>query len=88
MKLSVALAAAMFLPVLVNAQYNYPPPDTSTSDTESYTESSTESYPESMASGATTTTSAGTASPTVPAGNSTNINVSGCILFVASTMVC
>lgn len=75
MKFSVALAAALFLPVLVNAQYNYPP-DTTTSETDTYPESSTGTTPTPSGSTTTPASSPTSTTPAVPASNSTNVNVS------------
>lgn len=64
MKFSVSLAAALFLPALVNAQYDYPPAGSS---------SETETYPETSTTAAPTTTAI--PSTVIPPSNSTNINV-------------
>jgi len=68
MKFSLALAAALFLPVLVNAQYGDPTSSSSDTDTDTYPTSST------AAAAAPSSSSA------VPPSNSTHINVSGAVL--------
>jgi len=63
----VSLAAALFVPALVNAQYDYPPAGTTTTDAGSSSAASVAASSAAPASSATT--------PAVPASNSTNINV-------------
>lgn len=70
MKFSLALAAALFLPVLVNAQYGNP------------TSSDTDTYPSSTGAAPAATSS----SSAVPASNSTHINVSGVLCLFLSPL--
>jgi plastocyanin len=66
MKFSVSLAAALFVPVLVNAQYDYPPASSAAAGSAT-----------SPAAGSTAATPTASAIPStvIPPSNSTNINV-------------